>query len=81
MRFTTNTRSGGGVMAIDVRQVFTRTSNRYPWDYRCGFNDAPVSVYDRFVQWVEQRELPGIWAGEAFYTNEETAMVIALTWS
>lgn len=67
---------------VDVHRILPRTSPRYPWDYRVGFNSVPVSLYDQIVEWIEQRELPGVWgASKAFYTKEEHALLIALRWS
>jgi len=65
-----------------VQQVLPRASEQYPWIYRMDFGDTKLGRLWADIQpWTQQMEVPGVWVGSIFYTNEQGANIVALKWS
>lgn len=70
-------------MSVEVRQVQQEslTTQRYPWTHRISFSDADNSILRLADEWTRANEIPGIWAGNAFYTFGKYATMIMIKWS
>jgi hypothetical protein len=62
-----------------VEQIRPRANERYPWNYRIDFEDNLWIVKIR--PWVKKMDIPGIWTGSVFYTNDQGATMCVLRWS
>lgn len=69
-------------MAMKVHQLSLQPSERYPWTYRIEFGDTKLGVLWGDIQpWTQRLEVPGVWAGSTFYTNDQGMNIVALKWS
>jgi hypothetical protein len=68
---------------VEVKQVQheSLTTPRYPWTHRIGFDDVERHNALPVLQWTEVNNIPGIWAGNAFYTTGKYATMIMIKWS
>lgn len=66
---------------MKVEQISPRVSEYYPWNYRLSFSDTKLGVLWGNIQpWTQKFEVPGVWVGTTFYTNETGANIVTLKW-
>lgn len=67
---------------MKVEQVLPRACERYPWNYRIEFGDTKLGrLWGDIQPWTQQLEVPGVWVGSTFYTNDQGMSIVALKWS
>jgi hypothetical protein len=68
-------------MGMRVEQVSFCPSKRYPWTHRLDFGDTKLGVlWGEIQSWSKDLDIPGVWVGSIFYTNDKGAMMFALRW-
>lgn len=67
---------------MEVKQIQheSLTTRRYPWTHRISFDSDPADAFP-VHEWSKANEIPGIWAGNAFYTFGKYATMIMIKWS
>lgn len=65
-----------------VQQILPRPKKNYPWNYRIDFGDTKLGkIWMEIQPWSKQMEVPGVWTGSVFYTNQQGATMCVLRWS
>ncbi len=65
-----------------VHQLSFQSSERYPWNYRIEFGDTKLGrLWGDIQPWTQRLEVPGVWVGSTFYTNDQGMNIVALKWS
>lgn len=63
---------------MEVSQPLFKATEQYPWAHRVEPRDGTVALVHR---WTINENVPGVWTGCSFYTTEEYAALMLLTWA